>query len=363
MTSRASGLRGVPGRTSPRQTGERRPRLPRRPVSRRRSLRRRLRSRRRESCRRSRRSRSNPSRRVVATGPRPVPASPTTTRSSRRVPTRPHHRHRSHARRVRDDRARLHARHRDGALAVARRANCAHSPTDFARRGSGGARDHRAAPRLRHRRRHRHRQDARRSSPIAHAILGTDDAARRRDQPRARGDARDADVERGHRHDRHRAALVPGRRHPAAGHAGRRRDPPDVAPSWNSASRSASASAAGSSGCRRRSTRRSTRATSTRPSVVESSAFDPAKAADVKVLRNATPLEFLDDKFLQRVHEGEARRGRVPADARGGGAGWRRLVGARFPRMTVAFYHGGEPIRVIRPFLEGEVPEAVPARR
>jgi hypothetical protein len=30
------------------------------------------------------------------------------------------------------------------------------------------------------------------------------------------------------------------------------------------------------------------------------------------------------------------------------------LVGDRFPRINTAFYHGGEPIRVIRPFLEGE---------
>src|SRR5690349_21914906 len=27
----------------------------------------------------------------------------------------------------------------------------------------------------------------------------------------------------------------------------------------------------------------------------------------------------------------------------------------QWPRLTTAFYHGGEPIRVIRPFLEGEV--------
>ncbi|HEY4658380.1 MAG TPA: DEAD/DEAH box helicase, partial [Gemmatimonadaceae bacterium] len=31
------------------------------------------------------------------------------------------------------------------------------------------------------------------------------------------------------------------------------------------------------------------------------------------------------------------------------------LVGARFPRLHAQFYHGGEPIRVIRPFLEGTV--------
>src|SRR6267378_6957213 len=30
------------------------------------------------------------------------------------------------------------------------------------------------------------------------------------------------------------------------------------------------------------------------------------------------------------------------------------LVGVRFPRINSAFYHGGEPIRIIRPFLEGE---------
>ena len=30
-------------------------------------------------------------------------------------------------------------------------------------------------------------------------------------------------------------------------------------------------------------------------------------------------------------------------------------LGARWPRLSSAFYHGGEPIRVIRPFLEGQV--------
>ncbi len=36
-------------------------------------------------------------------------------------------------------------------------------------------------------------------------------------------------------------------------------------------------------------------------------------------------------------------------------------LGARYPKLNAAFYHGGEPIRVIRPFLEGDVTEAVPA--
>jgi hypothetical protein len=33
-----------------------------------------------------------------------------------------------------------------------------------------------------------------------------------------------------------------------------------------------------------------------------------------------------------------------------------RSLGERWPRLNAAFYHGGEPIRVIRPFLEGEAP-------
>jgi hypothetical protein len=85
--------------------------------------------------------------------------------------------------------------------------------------------------------------------------------------------------------------------------------------------------------------------------VVESSAFDPAKAADVRVVPR-DPLAFLDDRFLQRVVK--ERRGvgvflptramveQVAAD-----------VASRYPRLEVAHYHGGEPIRVIRPFLEG----------
>jgi hypothetical protein len=30
-------------------------------------------------------------------------------------------------------------------------------------------------------------------------------------------------------------------------------------------------------------------------------------------------------------------------------------LSARFPRLNAAFYHGGEPVRVIRPYLEGQV--------
>ncbi|MBM3906539.1 MAG: DEAD/DEAH box helicase [Gemmatimonadetes bacterium] len=86
--------------------------------------------------------------------------------------------------------------------------------------------------------------------------------------------------------------------------------------------------------------------------VIESSAFDPAKAADVEVWRKQ-PLDFLDDRFLNRVFK-ERRGVGVFLPTRAGVEQAAALVQSRFPRMNVAFYHGGEPIRVIRPFLEGQ---------
>jgi hypothetical protein len=86
--------------------------------------------------------------------------------------------------------------------------------------------------------------------------------------------------------------------------------------------------------------------------VLESSAFDPAKAADVKVVRKE-PISFLDDRFLQNVVK-EKRGVGMFLPTRAGVEAAAELVGERFPRINSAFYHGGEPIRVIRPFLEGE---------
>lgn len=86
--------------------------------------------------------------------------------------------------------------------------------------------------------------------------------------------------------------------------------------------------------------------------VIESSAFDPAKAADVVVVRKQ-PLDFLDDRFLHRVFK-ERRGVGVFLPTRAGVEQAATMVQSRFPRMNVAFYHGGEPIRVIRPFLEGQ---------
>src|SRR5712671_719597 len=86
--------------------------------------------------------------------------------------------------------------------------------------------------------------------------------------------------------------------------------------------------------------------------VLETSAFDPAKAADVKILRK-DPLSFLDDRFLQQVVK-EKRGVGMFLPTRAGVEQAAELVAERFPRINSAFYHGGEPIRVIRPFLEGE---------
>ncbi|MGH7711773.1 MAG: DEAD/DEAH box helicase, partial [Gemmatimonadaceae bacterium] len=85
-------------------------------------------------------------------------------------------------------------------------------------------------------------------------------------------------------------------------------------------------------------------------SVIESSAFDPARAAKVRVVREQA-TGFLNDRFLTQV--AKHRRGvaiflptRATVEEVAG------AVEGRHPRITSAFYHGGEPIRVIRPFLE-----------
>ena len=86
--------------------------------------------------------------------------------------------------------------------------------------------------------------------------------------------------------------------------------------------------------------------------VLESYAFDPTRKADVRIIRK-DPLEFLDDRFLQQVIK--QRRGvGMFLPTRAGVEETAQLVESRFPRINTAFYHGGEPIRVIRPFLEAE---------
>ena len=85
--------------------------------------------------------------------------------------------------------------------------------------------------------------------------------------------------------------------------------------------------------------------------VLQSYAFDPARAADVKVVRK-DPKEFLDDRFLLRVIK-EKRGVGMFLPTRAGVEEAAEQVSTQFPRINTAYYHGGEPIRVIRPFLEG----------
>ncbi len=87
--------------------------------------------------------------------------------------------------------------------------------------------------------------------------------------------------------------------------------------------------------------------------VLETSVFDPALRARVDVVPKDV-AEFLDEKVVRRlVKENRGVAVFVPTRAE-----VERLAAdltARWPKLNSAFYHGGEPIRVIRPYLEGQV--------
>ncbi len=87
--------------------------------------------------------------------------------------------------------------------------------------------------------------------------------------------------------------------------------------------------------------------------VLATVAFDPALKAKVQVLPQK-PDEFLNERYIR--HLIKERRGVavfLPTRAEVERLG--AELGEQWKRLTTAFYHGGEPIRVIRPFLEGEV--------
>lgn len=87
--------------------------------------------------------------------------------------------------------------------------------------------------------------------------------------------------------------------------------------------------------------------------VLEVSAFDATKAARVDVHRTQ-PIAFLDDRFLKKI--ASSQRGvAIFLPTRAAVEEAAEWVRSRFPRISAAHYHGGEPIRVIRPFLEGTV--------
>ena len=87
--------------------------------------------------------------------------------------------------------------------------------------------------------------------------------------------------------------------------------------------------------------------------VLETYAFDPDKAARVTIVHRK-PLDFLDEGFLRDVQK-ERRGVGVFLPTRAAVEEAAAIVNRRFPRINAAFYHGGEPIRIIRPFLEGDV--------
>lgn len=84
--------------------------------------------------------------------------------------------------------------------------------------------------------------------------------------------------------------------------------------------------------------------------VLEVYSFDPKKAAEVKVVDKA-PLDFLDDRFIKEAVRQKRGVG-VFLPTRAGVEQAAGEVAAHFPRINAAFYHGGEPVRAIRPFLE-----------
>ncbi len=87
--------------------------------------------------------------------------------------------------------------------------------------------------------------------------------------------------------------------------------------------------------------------------VLETRAFDSSRAADVYVLPQQ-PLEFLNDRFMKRVLR-ERRGVGVFVPTRAEVEQIAKELGNRWQGLPTAFYHGGEPIRVIRPFLDGDV--------
>jgi len=86
--------------------------------------------------------------------------------------------------------------------------------------------------------------------------------------------------------------------------------------------------------------------------VLEVYSFDPEKAADVQVI-NRNPSDFLNHNFLRQVAKQKRGVG-VFLPTRAGVEQAANEVTERFPEVNAAYYHGGEPIRVIRPFLEEE---------
>lgn len=86
--------------------------------------------------------------------------------------------------------------------------------------------------------------------------------------------------------------------------------------------------------------------------VLQTTAFDPALAARVLIHRQ-TAVGFLDAKFIKQVIR-DKRGVAVFLPTRAEVEQVAAELGGRWAGLRTAFYHGGEPVRVIRPFLDGE---------
>ncbi len=86
--------------------------------------------------------------------------------------------------------------------------------------------------------------------------------------------------------------------------------------------------------------------------VLVTEAFDPALRARVKVEAKQAE-EFFDERFMRHLLQ-QKRGVAVFVPTRREVEQLAADLGARYPKLNAAFYHGGEPIRVIRNFLEGQ---------
>ena len=86
--------------------------------------------------------------------------------------------------------------------------------------------------------------------------------------------------------------------------------------------------------------------------VLVTEAFDPALRARVKVEAKSAD-EFFDERFMRHLIQ-QKRGVAVFIPTRREVEQLAADLGARYPKLNAAFYHGGEPIRVIRQFLEGD---------
>ena len=84
--------------------------------------------------------------------------------------------------------------------------------------------------------------------------------------------------------------------------------------------------------------------------VLEVYSFDEAKKATVEV-QTRSPADFLDDRFLKKVIA-ERRGVAMFLPTRAGTEDAARHVQESFPKIHAQHYHGGEPIRVIRQYLD-----------